>query len=189
MTHNGARPALELPVSDVGRFEWPVRVYYEDTDAGGVVYHANALRFFERARTEWLRSLGFEQDGLREQLRVLFVVRSMTIEWLAPLRFNQSLIVDCEPREIGRARLRLHQSIRVAEPEARPSVTAGETVMATLAAELSTKRMHAVTADVSIAVIDADRFVPRRLPHEVFDVLAAEIEAVGGRGGQAGVMG
>ncbi|WP_146066857.1 YbgC/FadM family acyl-CoA thioesterase, partial [Candidatus Venteria ishoeyi] len=63
-------------------FEWPVRVYYEDTDAGGVVYHANYLKFMERARTEWLRALGFEQDQLRQDYQRIFVVRALSIEYL-----------------------------------------------------------------------------------------------------------
>lgn len=75
-------------------FQWPVRVYYEDTDAGGVVYYANYLRFFERARTEMLRSSGFEQDQLIDQHQIVFAVRSIEVDYLLPARFNQSLLVD-----------------------------------------------------------------------------------------------
>lgn len=64
-------------------FDWPVRVYYEDTDSGGVVYHANYLKFMERARTEWLRQLGFEQDRLRDEQNVLFAVHSMQLNFRA----------------------------------------------------------------------------------------------------------
>lgn len=77
-------------------FRWPVRVYYEDTDAGGVVYYANYLRFMERARTEWLRELGFEQDRLRERLGVLFAVRRAAIDYLSPARFNELLEIRSE---------------------------------------------------------------------------------------------
>lgn len=81
-------------------FFWPVRIYYEDTDAGGVVYHANYLNFFERARTEMLRHFGFEQDQLKEESEVLFAVRSLNIDYLKPAKFNDFLnivtkITDC----------------------------------------------------------------------------------------------
>ncbi|HGX92774.1 MAG TPA: YbgC/FadM family acyl-CoA thioesterase, partial [Candidatus Tenderia sp.] len=74
-------------------FSWPVRVYYEDTDAGGVVYHASYLCFLERARTEWLRSLGLEQDVLRQRDNILFAVRHIDIAYLKPARFNDQLDV------------------------------------------------------------------------------------------------
>ncbi len=77
-------------------FHWPVRVYYEDTDAGGVVFYANYLRFFERARTEMLRSLGFEQDRLINEQQLIFVVRSVQVDYLKPARFNDSLDVSAE---------------------------------------------------------------------------------------------
>ena len=74
-----------------GDFSIPVRVYYEDTDAGGVVYYANYLKFMERARTEWLRSVGFEQDVLSANERVLFAVRAIKVDFLKPGRFNDLL--------------------------------------------------------------------------------------------------
>lgn len=77
-------------------FHWPVRVYYEDTDAGGVVFYANYLRFFERARTEMLRSEGFEQDQLINEQQLIFVVRSVQVDYLKPARFNDSLDVSAE---------------------------------------------------------------------------------------------
>jgi len=77
-------------------FHWPVRVYYEDTDAGGVVFYANYLRFFERARTEMLRSQGFEQDQLINEQQLIFVVRSVQVDYLKPARFNDSLDVSAE---------------------------------------------------------------------------------------------
>lgn len=150
-------------------FRWPVRVYYEDTDAGGVVYHANALRFFERARTEWLRALGFEQDALREAYGVLFVVRAMSIEWRAPLRFNQSLIVDCEPLAMSRVQLRLRQSIAVADPSAPRERRAGDAVAA------GALGPPAIAAEVTIAVVDAEQLVPVRLPRAVFDGLCDRV--------------
>lgn len=75
-------------------FSLPVRVYYEDTDSGGVVYYANYLKFMERARTEWLRRLGFEQDRLRDEQGVIFAVRSAQIDYRRPAHFNDLLEVS-----------------------------------------------------------------------------------------------
>ena len=72
-------------------FSWPVRVYYEDTDVSGVVYHANYLKFFERARTEWLRSLGCSQQALREETGVMFVVTDTAVRYLQPARLDDEL--------------------------------------------------------------------------------------------------
>ena len=72
-------------------FAWPVRVYYEDTDAGGVVFYANYLKFFERARTEWLRTLGFSQEVLAHSQGLIFVVRSTAVDYLAPARLDDEL--------------------------------------------------------------------------------------------------
>lgn len=77
-------------------FHWPIRVYYEDTDAGGVVFYANYLSFFERARTEMLRSQGFEQDQLINEQQLIFVVRSVQVDYIKPARFNDSLEVSAE---------------------------------------------------------------------------------------------
>lgn len=77
-------------------FHWPIRVYYEDTDAGGVVYHSQYLNFMERARTEWLRSLGFEQTALRASLNILFVVHSMQIQFKKSARFDDLLTVQTQ---------------------------------------------------------------------------------------------
>jgi acyl-CoA thioester hydrolase len=93
-------------------FSIPIRVYYEDTDAGGVVYYANYLRFMERARTEWLRHLGFEQDELARDPGVLFAVRSAKLEFLKPARFNEVLGVTVAIHERGRASLTFRQHIR-----------------------------------------------------------------------------
>lgn len=92
-------------------FEWPVRVYYEDTDSGGVVYYANYLRFFERARTEWLRTLGFEQDVLRAENGILFAVRAVQADYLKPAVFNDSLSVSARVVSVGRASLTFEQEV------------------------------------------------------------------------------
>ena len=92
-------------------FLWPVRVYYEDTDSGGVVYYANYLKFMERARTEWLRQLGFEQDELIHNDDVIFAVRSVQVDYLLPARFNDELKVSARLIEQGRASLTIEQKI------------------------------------------------------------------------------
>ncbi|MDD1612091.1 MAG: YbgC/FadM family acyl-CoA thioesterase, partial [Methylococcaceae bacterium] len=80
-------------------FTWPIRVYYEDTDAGGVVFYANYLKFFERARTEMLRAQGHEQDVLIAEFGVIFVVRSVQVEYLKPARFNDMLLASAKVTE------------------------------------------------------------------------------------------
>jgi len=95
----------------VALFGWDVRVYYEDTDSGGVVYYANYLRFMERARTEWMRSLGFEQDRLLAEQGILFAVRSASIDYLRPARFNDRLEVTVDIHRRGRASLTFEQAV------------------------------------------------------------------------------
>ncbi len=90
--------------------QWPIRVYYEDTDAGGIVYHANYLKFFERARTEMLRGLGVEQDGLLAD-GIAFVVRSVKMDNHLPARFNEVLTVVSEVVNLRRASLTFHQRL------------------------------------------------------------------------------
>jgi len=92
------------------QFSWPVRVYYEDTDAGGVVYYANYLRFMERARTEWLRELGYEQDVLREY-GTLFAVKHADIDYHRPARFNQRLDVLSAITNMGRVSITFRQRV------------------------------------------------------------------------------
>jgi acyl-CoA thioester hydrolase len=92
-------------------FTWPVRVYYEDTDAGGVVYYANYLKFFERARTEMLRNMGFQQDQLIIERQLIFVVRSVQVEYLKSARFNEQLQVSAEISQTKSASLVFAQQI------------------------------------------------------------------------------
>ena len=107
-------------------FSWPVRVYYEDTDLGGVVYYANYLKFMERARTEWLRALGFEQTALARDHKVVFVVSSLTIDYLRPAAFNDELTVTVELEKLGAGQIILRQEIaRGAEALAAASVRIG----------------------------------------------------------------
>ena len=92
-------------------FFWPVRVYYEDTDAAGVVYYANYLKFAERSRTEWLRDMGFGQVELAERHGVVFVVRSAAIDYLRPARFEDELRVSVELVKVGAGQIDLVQRV------------------------------------------------------------------------------
>ena len=92
-------------------FSWPVRVYFQDTDAGGVVYHANYVNFMERARTEWLRTFGYSNAGMMKELGVMFVVRSIKLDYLKPAQLDDELLVTARTREIGRSRVTLLQEV------------------------------------------------------------------------------
>ncbi len=105
-------------------FESRVRVYYEDTDAGGIVYHANYLRYFERARTDWLRSLGAVHTELDARHGLFFVVRDLAIEYLAPARLDDELVIDVHLLEARRATMRLAQVARLPGSTAPLAVTA-----------------------------------------------------------------
>ena len=130
-----------------GAFRWPVRVYYEDTDAAGVVYYANYLKFLERARTEWLRAAGFEQTALRDEHDIVFVVRALAIEYAVPARFNDELEVGVAVNAIRGSVLELAQTVR----------RGGETL---------------VTASVKIACINTRSFKPVRIPKLILEKLA-----------------
>jgi acyl-CoA thioester hydrolase len=88
-----------------------VRVYFQDTDAGGVVYHASYVNFMERARTEWMRSFGFTNAKLMKELGVVFVVRSLKLDYLKPALLDDLISVTSQLKEVGRSRVTLHQSI------------------------------------------------------------------------------
>lgn len=127
-------------------FHWPVRVYWEDTDAGGVVYYANYLKFMERARSEWLRARGFEQDVLRDETGVVFVVRRVEIDYRSPARFNDALDVTVHLREAGRASLVVRQELL------RGDVCLAEAV-------------------VTLACVDATNFKPVKMPPTLLQAL------------------
>lgn len=120
-------------------FSWPVRVYFQDTDAGGVVYHASYVNFMERSRTEWLRTFGYSNAGLMKELGVVFVVRSLKLEYLKPALLDDLLTVTARIKEIGRSRLSLHQTI-----------VRGEEVM--------------VEGEVHLVCVDVKTFKPVRVP-------------------------
>jgi acyl-CoA thioester hydrolase len=92
-----------------GSFSFPIRIYWEDTDAGGIVFYANWLKFFERARTEWLRSLGIEQGRLREETGGIFVVAETSVRYLRPARLDDRLRVTASLQELARASLVISQ--------------------------------------------------------------------------------
>ena len=98
-------------------FVWPVRVYWEDTDAGGIVYYANYLKFMERARTEWLRALGCDQALMRARHRLQFVVARASVEFRRPARFDERLDVDVRVLALRRASVELAQDVRCANRE------------------------------------------------------------------------
>ena len=123
-------------------FGWPVRVYYEDTDSGGVVYHSNYLNFMERARTEWLRAMGFEQTTLKEQLGIIIVVHSLSINFKKPAYFNDMLLVDCALTKAG------HGSIDMAQTIQRDGAVL-------------------IEAQVKAAFVDAGSFKPVGIPAEI----------------------
>ncbi len=130
------------------RFSWPVRVYYEDTDAGGVVYYANYLKFFERARTEWLRALGVGQQALRDATGAIFVVSETRVSYRRPARLDDELEVTVDVREAGRASLRVAQS-----------AWRGDELLA--------------EGDIRIGCVDAGTFRPIRIPTPILQALAA----------------
>ena len=121
------------------QFEWPVQVYWEDTDAGGVVYHSQYLNFMERARTEWLRHLGFIQTEMREMLGVLFVVRHIDMHYKKPAKFDDALIVRTCLINQGRSFITFEQSI-----------LRGEEML--------------TSATVKVVCIDAEKFKPVSIP-------------------------
>ena len=93
-------------------FTYPIRVYYEDTDAGGVVYHARYLHFFERARTEYLRQLGFSQQILLAEMQLAFVVKTMEIDYCYPARLDDLLLVETLVEEVKGATIRFVQTLK-----------------------------------------------------------------------------
>ena len=130
-------------------FLWPVRVYWEDTDGGGIVYYANYLKFMERARTEWLRAIGMEQRPLQEEQGLIFVICDTQIEFKRPARYGDALCVTARVREHTRATLSFTQ----------------EVFRDSLRGELL------VTGAIRVACLDAKSYKPRGLPQALTDGL------------------
>jgi acyl-CoA thioester hydrolase len=123
-------------------FNWPLRVYYEDTDAGGVVYHANYLRYMERARNEWLRDMGHPIEQIVEQEHKLFVVRSIEMKFIGPARLSNNLTVSAEVVQTKKASMRLQQNVYRQDSEVSQLL---------------------VTALIELAMVDSESFRPVRL--------------------------
>jgi len=146
-----ARPAIhstavEQVVNDPAVFRWHVRVYFEDTDAAGIVYYANYLKFFERCRTEWLRSLGIDQRELAQRERLQFVVADLAVQYHRPARLDDALQVDARIVERARSYLVFAQQAR-----------RGAELLA--------------SGRVKVACVDAGRLTPVRLPSQLLDRL------------------
>jgi len=123
-------------------FSTTIRVYFQDTDAGEVVYHGAYLNFFERARTEWLRHLGFEQPQLMRRFGVMFIVRSLEVKYMRPARLDDLVDVSVEVSRMGRAQV-------------------------TLAQEVRNKNESLVRANVNLACVSTGEFRPQPLPEEI----------------------
>ncbi len=144
-------------------FSWAARVYWEDTDGGGIVYYANYLRFLERARTEWLRSLGHSQQELARAPGILFAVTGLSIEYRRPARLDDELTITCEPRA-ERATL-MHFAQRIyRQSGGEPARNGREAGSAQVLVE----------ADVRVACVDARTLKPKRLPDFLVAALALE---------------
>jgi acyl-CoA thioester hydrolase len=132
---------------NVKPFEWPVRVYYEDTDAQGVVYYANYFRFMERARTEWLRALGVDQVAMMQEARRIFVVTETKAEFLAPARFSDVVIVTARLTGLSRVTFDIEQNIYLDSLD-------GELLL---------------RGSVRAAYLNADSLRPARIPASIFE--------------------
>lgn len=130
-------------------FFLPIRVYYEDTDAGGIVYHANYLNFCERARTEWLRHIGQGRDWLREEFGLIFVVRRAIIGWRKPARLDDLLLVETRLLSMGKVRMHMRQIV-------------------------SRDGVELATIEIELVCIDKEKFAPVTLP----DSLIAKLPSV-----------
>ena len=137
-------------------FRWESRVYWEDTDGGGIVYYANYLRFLERARTEWLRSLGYSQRALAEEPGIVFAVVSLNIEYRKPARLDDELLITCEPKVEGAATIVFAQRIY---RRALHGDMKGDSPDSLL-----------VEANARVACLDARTLRPKRLPAFLADV-------------------
>ena len=129
-------------MAGIKTFSFPVRIYFEDTDSGGVVYHSNYLKFMERARTEWLRSLGIDQRQLKHNEHIMFVVHRINIQFKFPARFNDDLIVKSELIDVGSSKVEFRQMIYK-------------------------HNEMLIDANVDIACIDSEKFKPVRIPSTI----------------------
>lgn len=131
-------------------FTWPVRVYWEDTDAGGIVFYANYLKFFERARTEWLRALGIGQRALAERAGGMFVVSDTQVRYLQPARLDDALLVTAWPQAVGRASMTIQQQAFLSTPSGLQLLCEGS---------------------IRIGWVNATSHKPARIPPDILDTL------------------
>lgn len=151
-------------------FCFPARVYWEDTDGGGVVYYANYLRFLERARTEWLRAAGISQQALAREQGIVFTVTSVEVHYRRPARLDDELLVTCSPQRSGAASVSFAQRILRRSAETAGALGAPSDEAAGARASSAEDALLA-EADVHVACVDARTFRPQRLPQFLIDVL------------------
>ena len=132
---------------DKAEYTWPVRVYWEDTDAGGIVFYANYLKFFERARTEWLRSLGIGQQQLKDETGGMFVVAETSVKYMRPARLDDELIVTARLLQSGRASMTIQQQVLL-------------------------QNMVLCEGTIRIGWVDAASLQPRRIPQNIIKSLS-----------------
>jgi len=139
---------MKFPESSApaAHFHHPVRVYWEDTDAGGIVFYANYLKFFERARTEWLRALGHSQQEMADTTGCMFVVQETSVRYLRPARLDDWLVITVDVTERGRA------SLRIAQQAWR-----GETLLA--------------EGEIRIGCVERATMKPHRIPGPIFEAI------------------
>ncbi|WP_188379303.1 tol-pal system-associated acyl-CoA thioesterase [Oxalicibacterium faecigallinarum] len=141
----------------MSNFTWTIRVYYEDTDAGGVVFYANYLKFFERARTEWLRAAGIGQFEMTENHGVMFVVKSTALDYHAPARLDNELKLTVVVEKMGRASVQFVQ----------------EAWRLTRDAQGNQRQELLTTGRIKVGCVDAKRFRPAEIPAHVMDSIKA----------------
>lgn len=146
-------PESPLPSAAAENFRFALRVYWEDTDAGGVVFYANYLKFFERARTEWLRALGFAQEPMRSEERAMFVVSDTSVRYLQPARLDDWLEITVHLVDRGRASLAVAQQAWRSAQGGAPALLAEGTIR--------------------IGCVDVQTFKPRRIPAGILERLGA----------------
>ena len=155
-------------------FVHPVRVYWEDTDAGGIVFYANYLKFMERARTEWLRSLGVEQQALKERIGGMFVVTETQLKYLHPARLDDVLLVSVQVIEKGRASLKILQKISLQPNRNMRGVLSNhEQVSLPTLPESHTHDMQQAVCEgtICIAWVDSTSLKPGRIPTAILEAL------------------
>ncbi len=150
-------------------FTWPVRVYWEDTDAGGIVFYANYLKFMERARTEWLRSLGVAQSDVRRETGGMFVVTDTQLHYQQPARLDDQLLVTAQVLEKTRITLTIRQEIRLSGNQ-----DLRKQLLNTEQTNMTDKQLVAYplvcTGSIRIAWVDAD-LKPHKIPNNILEVL------------------